>query len=61
MANYESISSFYGMSMNEDGTSCYVPERVPDNWYRRSVTYGVVDLVAGLPGEHALTATSNYR
>jgi hypothetical protein len=48
VANYESISSIYGMSTSKSGEICYVPERFPDNWYRRSVPYGVVDLVAGL-------------
>lgn len=48
VANYESISSIYGMSLNEDGTICYVPERFPENWFRRSRPYGVVDLVANL-------------
>jgi hypothetical protein len=48
VANYESISSIYGMETQEDGTICYVPERFPDNWYRRGTPYGVADLVAGL-------------
>ena len=48
VANYESISSIYGMQTNEDGSICYVPERFPENWYRRAVPYGVADLVAGL-------------
>ena len=48
VANYESVSSIYGFSTNEDGTICYVPERFPENWYRRATPYGVADLVAGL-------------
>lgn len=48
VANYESISSIYGMSMDSSGKICYVPERFPDNWYRRSYPYGVAQLVAGL-------------
>lgn len=48
VANYESISSIYGMQTQEDGTICYVPERFPENWYRRATPYGVADLVAGL-------------
>jgi hypothetical protein len=48
VANYESVSSIYGMSTDKNGKICYVPERFPDNWYRRSIPYGIVDLVAGL-------------
>jgi hypothetical protein len=48
VANYESMSALLGMSTSEDGTICYVPERFPDNWYRRATPYGVADLVAGL-------------
>jgi len=48
VANYESISSLLGMQTNEDGSICYVPERFPDNWYRRATPYGVAQLVAGL-------------
>jgi hypothetical protein len=48
VANYESISSIYGMETQQDGTICYVPERFPDNWYRRGTPYGVADLIAGL-------------
>jgi hypothetical protein len=36
------------MQTQEDGTICYVPERFPENWYRRATPYGVADLVAGL-------------
>jgi hypothetical protein len=48
VANYESISSLLGMQTNADGTICYVPERFPENWYRRATPYGVAQLVAGL-------------
>lgn len=40
------------MQTNEDGTICYVPERFPENWYRRATPYGVANLVAGLPGTY---------
>lgn len=40
------------MQTNEDGSICYVPERFPDNWYRRATPYGVANLVAGLPGTY---------
>jgi hypothetical protein len=37
-ANYESISSFLGFQLDKKtGKFCYVPERFPDNWYRRAV------------------------
>lgn len=52
MANYESISSFYGMQTNPDGIICYVPVRFPENWYRRATPYGVVDLIKGLAGTY---------
>ncbi|GAA5853084.1 hypothetical protein JCM8547_000195 [Rhodosporidiobolus lusitaniae] len=48
-ANLESISSLMGYQINKDGSICYVPERFPENWYRRSTPYGVKDLIAGLP------------
>ncbi|KAI9635128.1 uncharacterized protein MKK02DRAFT_32626 [Dioszegia hungarica] len=48
VANYESISSLLGMSTAADGTICYVPERFPENWYRRATPYGVAELIAGL-------------
>lgn len=41
VANYESISSIVGAKLNEDtGNFEYVPERWPENWYRRSTPYG---------------------
>lgn len=48
VANYGSVSSIYGMSTDENGKICYVPERFPEYWYRSSQPYGVVDLVAEL-------------
>jgi hypothetical protein len=36
------------MSVDSSGTICYVPERFPENWYRRSYPYGVAQLVEGL-------------
>ena len=47
-ANYESISSLLGMQTNSDGSICYVPERFPENWYRRATPYGVSQLIEGL-------------
>lgn len=47
-ANYESIAPFLGMQADASGKICYVPERFPENWYRRSYPYGVVQLVANL-------------
>ncbi|KAI6906090.1 hypothetical protein D0869_08728 [Hortaea werneckii] len=44
VANYESISSIIGAQLNEEtGHYEYVPERWPENWYRRSTPYGAVD------------------
>lgn len=41
-ANYESLSSILGFQYNADNdTFEYVPERYPDNWYRRAIPYGV--------------------
>lgn len=36
------------MQTAADGTICYVPERFPNNWYRRATPYGVTNLIAGL-------------
>jgi hypothetical protein len=36
------------MQISSSGKICYVPERFPENWYRRATPYGVVDLVANL-------------
>ena len=47
VANYESISSIIGAQYNEDsGEFEYVPERWPENWYRRATEYGAVDALA---------------
>lgn len=44
MANYESISSIVGAKYdNETGNFEYVPERWPENWYRRATPYGAVE------------------
>lgn len=43
VANYESISSIIGAKYDkETGEFEYVPERWPENWYRRSVEYDAV-------------------
>jgi len=43
VANYESISAIIGAQLNEDtGEYEYVPERWPENWYRRSTEFGAV-------------------
>ncbi|GAA6036391.1 hypothetical protein JCM8097_001698 [Rhodosporidiobolus ruineniae] len=50
VSNLESISSLMGYKINDDGSICYVPERFPDNWYRRATPYGVANgLIPGLP------------
>lgn len=42
--NYESISSIIGAKLNRNtGEFEYVPERWPENWYRRSYPYGAVE------------------
>jgi hypothetical protein len=49
VANYDSISSIVGFQYNENnGTFCYVPERYPKNWYRRSTEYGFAAFAANL-------------
>lgn len=41
--NMKSISSIVGWGdPNSDGTYTYIPERWPENWYRRSYPYGAV-------------------
>lgn len=42
VANYESISSIIGANLTSSGEYEYVPERWPENWYRRSTPYGAV-------------------
>jgi len=43
-ANYESISSIVGAKFDEKtGEFQYVPERWPENWYRRATPYGAVE------------------
>jgi hypothetical protein len=44
VANYESISNIVGAEYEpETGDYKYVPERWPDNWYRRATPYGAVE------------------
>ncbi|CAK3996732.1 Aromatic peroxygenase [Lecanosticta acicola] len=44
VANYESISSIVGARFDEEtGNFQYVPERWPENWYRRARPYGAVE------------------
>ncbi|KAK5112883.1 hypothetical protein LTR85_011110 [Meristemomyces frigidus] len=44
VANYESISSIIGAQLNTaTGQYEYVPERWPENWYRRATPYGAVE------------------
>jgi len=41
--NYESVSAIVGWQLNEQtGHFEYVPEKWPENWYRRSYPYGAV-------------------
>jgi hypothetical protein len=43
VANYESISSIIGAEYDRStGNFKYVPERWPENWYRRATPYGAV-------------------
>jgi hypothetical protein len=50
VANYESISSIIGAKYNPKTNEFeYVPERWPENWYRRDTEYGAVEaLTQGL-------------
>ncbi|KAI4723864.1 hypothetical protein E4T49_08412 [Aureobasidium sp. EXF-10728] len=42
--NYESISSIVGWQLDENtGEFEYVPEKWPENWYRRDFPYGAVE------------------
>jgi hypothetical protein len=44
--NYESVSSIIGAKYDKKtGEFKYVPERWPENWYRRSTPYGAVDVI----------------
>ncbi|SMY23549.1 unnamed protein product [Zymoseptoria tritici ST99CH_1A5] len=44
VANYESISSIVGAKYDKKtGDYEYVPERWPENWYRRATPYGAVE------------------
>ncbi|TFY53192.1 hypothetical protein EVG20_g10229 [Dentipellis fragilis] len=44
--NEASIASFFGARALPDGRYEYVPERFPDNWYRRAEPLGIVEAVA---------------
>jgi hypothetical protein len=45
--NYESISSIIGAQYDEStGEFNYVPERFPENWYRRAVPYTAANALA---------------
>ncbi len=47
VANYESISSIIGAQFNKKtGHFEYVPERWPENWYRRATPYGAVQALS---------------
>lgn len=49
VANYESMSSILGFELDKStGKFCYVPERLPDVWYRRATPYTAVDVAANL-------------
>ncbi|KAJ4287353.1 hypothetical protein N0V90_012751 [Kalmusia sp. IMI 367209] len=46
VANYESISSIVGAAYDKNtGNFKYVPEKWPENWYRRATPYGAVQAV----------------
>ncbi|GAA5848950.1 hypothetical protein JCM9279_004674 [Rhodotorula babjevae] len=54
VSNLESMAPLLGFKVNDDGSICSQPERFPDNWYRRSTPYGVLNgLVPGLVGTYA--------
>lgn len=46
VANYESISSIIGAERQPNGDFKYVPERFPENWYRRATPYGAVQALS---------------
>jgi hypothetical protein len=47
VANYESISSIIGAQYDPTTDNfIYVPERYPENWYRRSYPYGAVQALS---------------
>lgn len=49
VANYESISSIIGAEYDESANEFrYVPEKWPENWYRRSTEYGAVAAIADI-------------
>ncbi|OCH90910.1 Cloroperoxidase [Obba rivulosa] len=41
--NEESISSFFGAQLLPNGSYQFVPERFPDNWYRRGTPFTLLD------------------
>lgn len=49
VANYESISSIIGAKLDEKtGEFEYVPERWPENWYRRATPYDSVEALVDI-------------
>jgi hypothetical protein len=47
VANYKSIMSIIGAEYDQSsGEFKYVPERWPENWYRRATPYGAVQAIA---------------
>ncbi|OCH90908.1 Cloroperoxidase [Obba rivulosa] len=43
--NEESISSFFGAQLLPNGSYEFIPERFPDNWYRRGTPFGLVNAI----------------
>lgn len=43
MPNEASISSFFGAELLPNGSFTAVPERFPDNWYRRGTSFGLLE------------------
>ncbi|GAA5992142.1 hypothetical protein JCM10908_001785 [Rhodotorula pacifica] len=50
VSGLSSIAPLMGFDIQNDGTICAVPERIPDNWYRRATPWGVANVVANAPG-----------
>lgn len=47
--NWESVASIIGAQYDPATDEImYVPERFPENWYRRSTPYGAVDTIRDL-------------
>ncbi|EMD40109.1 heme-thiolate peroxidase [Gelatoporia subvermispora B] len=43
--NEASISAFFGAELLPNGSFTAVPERFPDNWYRRGTPFGLVEAI----------------